>query len=58
VRIPGRLHRHALNISAIGSLCERYDFFMISNVTDVANAFYDAMRAFQATWLWTNLPVP
>ncbi|MYN38109.1 hypothetical protein GTP55_01860 [Duganella sp. FT109W] len=58
VPLAGRLHSYALNPDAIASLRRDFDIFMISDKPAISVAFNEAMRSFEATWLWTHLPRP
>lgn len=58
VPLRGTLRVYSLNSTALASLCEDYEMFVISDEPAIANAFHDAMSAFGATWLWHSLPRP
>lgn len=59
VALRGALHAYALNALAIASLRRDFEMFAIGDRNaGVTNAFFDAMRAFRATWLWHPLPRP
>jgi len=59
-RVPlrGRLHVYALNSAPVAALRREFEMFVISNKASVGNAFSDAMRSFQSTWLWHPMPRP
>lgn len=59
VPLSGRCYTYSLNALAIASLRRDYEMFAINYEDDEATeAFFDAMRAFRATWLWHPLPRP
>lgn len=58
VPLAGRLHLYTINPDAIASLRRDFDIFMISDKPEISVAFNEAMRSFEATWLWTFLPRP
>lgn len=58
VKLTGKLHTYSLNAVAIASLRREFEMFAISNDSGFANAFFDAMRAVKATWLWHPMPRP
>lgn len=59
-RVPlrGRLHVYSLNSAPVAALCREFEMFVISNKASISNAFHDAMRSFQSTWLWHPMPQP
>ncbi len=59
VPVSGRRYTYSLNALAIASLRRDYEMFAINYEDDeAAEAFFGAMRAFRATWLWHPLPRP
>jgi len=58
VPLTGRLHSYCLNMAAIESLRRDYAMFVISDEPEIANGFGEAMRLFNATWLWHVMPPP
>lgn len=58
VPLQGKLYTYSLNLDAITSLCRDYEMFVISDETTVSLRFYEAMKAFRATWLWHYMPRP
>lgn len=58
VPLVGTLHTHSLNAHAVESLRHDFEIFAISDATEVAMAFFEAMRAVRATWLWSPMPRP
>lgn len=58
VPLQGRLRSHSINSSAIESLLRDYDVYVISDETEISNAFHHAMEMFRATWLWHSMPKP
>lgn len=59
-RVPlrGRLYVYELNGSAVAALRRDFEMFVISDEAAIANDFHEAMRSFQATWLWHPMPRP
>lgn len=58
VKLTGKLYTYSLNPEAIAALRHEFEMFVIDNDSTVACAFFDAMRAFKATWLWHTMPRP
>ncbi|QBY56502.1 hypothetical protein E0W60_36135 (plasmid) [Cupriavidus oxalaticus] len=58
VPLSGKLYTYSLDPRAIASLCNDYRMFVISNDSEFQNAFSQAMRSFNATWLWHSMPRP
>ena len=59
VTLTGLLRTYSLNEPAIASLRRDFEMFVINDDDPlVANAFFQAMRSFRATWLWHTLPCP
>jgi hypothetical protein len=58
VKLTGKLYTYSLNTAAIASLCRDFEMFVISDESAISCAFFDAMRAFRATWIWHSMPRP
>lgn len=58
VPIRGKLLTYGINPKALNSLQQNYDIFVISNIPENVNGFFDAMMNFRATYLWQLLPRP
>lgn len=60
VKVPlkGRYRVYGLNETALASLRRDFDIFVLSSWAEHQNAFYRAMRAFQATYFCQALPQP
>jgi hypothetical protein len=58
VPMRGTLRTYSLNENAIAALRRDYEMLVISNDASVFSDFYEAMRAFRATWLWHQMPEP
>ena len=59
VRLEGTRYTYSLNALAVASLRRDFEMFVISDEdAGSAQAFFEAMRAFRATWLWHPLPRP
>jgi hypothetical protein len=59
VKFTGKLYTYSLNPAAVASLRRDFEMFVISDEDDAMSCdFFDAMRAFRATWLWHPLPRP
>lgn len=59
VNLKGALRTYSLNGHAIASLCRDFEMFVVNDdEPSVANAFFEAMQSFRATWLWHALPRP
>lgn len=59
VTLKGLLRTYSINKLAITSLRRDFEMFVINdNDPLVANAFFQAMQSFRATWLWHVLPRP
>ena len=58
VKLNGKLYTYSLNPIAIDSLHRDFEMFVIGDESQVASAFFDAMRSFKATWLWHPMPHP
>lgn len=59
VPLEGTRYTYSLNALAIASLRRDFEMFVIGNDdAESAEAFFEAMRAFRATWLWHPLPRP
>lgn len=58
VILTGKLYTYSLNAIAIASLRRQFEMFVINDDPEIANAFFNAMRAFRATWLWHTIPRP
>ena len=56
VTLRGKLYSYSLNPDAISSLRRDFEMFVISDSTPISLGFYDAMKAFRATWLWHPMP--
>lgn len=60
-RVPlrGKRYTYSLNALAIASLRRDFEMFAINyEAAEAVKAFFEAMRAFRATWLWHPLPRP
>lgn len=59
VKLTGKLYTYSLNPAAIASLRREFEMFVIDEGdSQVACAFFDAMRTFKATWLYHAMPRP
>ena len=59
VPLEGTRYTYSLNALAIASLRRDFEMFVIGNDdAESAEAFFEAMRAFRAKWLWHPLPRP
>jgi hypothetical protein len=58
VRLTGELRTYSLDKSAIESLRNDFEMFVISHNSEFFNQFFDEMQAFKATWLSHPLPSP
>lgn len=58
VTLKGKLYTYSLNASAIAALRREFEVFVINDDTEISNAWFDAMCAFKATWLWHHMPQP
>ncbi|MDO8728367.1 MAG: hypothetical protein Q7K26_00580 [bacterium] len=58
VPLKGRLSTNAINAASVKALCREYDLFVISDDAAIANAFYNAMESFGATYLGLEMPKP
>lgn len=58
VPLTGALHTYSLNEVAVASLRRDFELFVISDDPMLHNEFFDAMKHFEATWLWTRMPEP
>ena len=56
VPMSGRLYEYSLNPDAINSLRRDFEIFVVGDDACSGNAFFDAMRAVSATWLWHQMP--
>jgi hypothetical protein len=59
VKLTGKLYTYSLNPAAVASLRRDFEMFVISDEdATISCDFFDAMRAFKATWLSHPLPRP
>src|SRR6218665_1313563 len=58
VVLEGTGYTYSLNALAIASLRRDFEMVVISNEDAGTQAFFEAMRAFPAMWLWNPLPRP
>lgn len=59
VTLTGLLRTYSLNALAVASLRRDFEMFVIHDDEPIiANAFFQAMQSFGATWLWHTLPRP
>lgn len=60
VEVPLRapLHYYSIDPDAVALLRGDYDIYLVSDKPELANAFFDAMQSYGATWLWHALPQP
>ena len=59
VPLQGTRYTYSLNTTAVAALRRDFEMFAMNDEdADGADAFFEAMRAFQATWLWHPLPHP
>ncbi|CAN7752410.1 DUF6685 family protein [Duganella sp. LjRoot269] len=58
VRVAAPLHSYRINPSAVQSLEDDFDMFVISDDAEISNAFHEAMERFKATYLWHRMPRP
>ena len=58
VTLSGELQTYSLNEMAIASLLRDFEMFVIADEPEIHNEFYEAMRHFEATWLWAQMPYP
>lgn len=58
VTLRGALHTYAINEMAVASLQRNYEMFVIAEVPESSLDFHNAMRSFDASYLWQYLPRP
>lgn len=58
VTLTGCLYTYSLNAIAIASLRREFEMFVINDEPEISNAFFNAMKAFEAPWFWHDLPRP
>jgi hypothetical protein len=58
VPLRAPLHYYSIDPNALALLRGQYDTYLVSDKPELANAFFDAMQSFGATWLWHDMPQP
>ncbi|MBT2374408.1 hypothetical protein J7E41_20510 [Pseudomonas fluorescens] len=58
VPLKGKYHVHGINQAALASLRRDFDIYVMSSHYKHQNGFHEAMRNFQATYYWKDLPRP
>lgn len=58
VPLRGKLYRDRLNVEAIHSLLKDFEIIGLNDDALLINEFWDAMKQYRATWLWTHMPAP
>jgi hypothetical protein len=58
VPLRAPLHYYSIDPNAVALLRADYDMYLVSDKSELANAFFDAIQSYGATWLWHKLPQP
>jgi len=58
IRLNGKLITYSINPRSVEALRERFDIVVIDDSAKEQNQFHQAMKAFNATYLWRRLPQP
>lgn len=55
VPLEGALHIYSLNPISLGALSREFEIFLIRDTSEISNAFFGAMRSFNASYLWYDM---